>query len=103
MEMTIFYHFKKTIWDSIQEFGGLNIKSLNCSSVRRLIALVEQEPRLFDRTIEDNITFGSESRHVDMKEVIEAAKEANIHEFIMSLPDVINYLLEFLRIFKVYN
>ena len=50
------------------------------------MGLVSQEPVLFDRTIAENIQYGDNSREVDMTEVIEAAKRANIHNFISSLP-----------------
>jgi len=56
-------------------------------SVRNRIAMVGQEPVLFNRTISENITYGLEKVIEDIN-VIEAAKTANIHEFIASLPDV---------------
>uniref|UniRef100_A0A1B0DGS4 Uncharacterized protein n=1 Tax=Phlebotomus papatasi TaxID=29031 RepID=A0A1B0DGS4_PHLPP len=47
----------------------------------------DQEPVLFDRTIAENIAYGDNSRVVSMEEIIEAAKEAQIHsEFITKLP-----------------
>lgn len=45
-----------------------------------------QEPVLFDRTIKDNIAYGDNSKVVSDNEVIAAAKTANIHSFISSLP-----------------
>uniref|UniRef100_A0A1B6E6B2 ABC-type xenobiotic transporter n=1 Tax=Clastoptera arizonana TaxID=38151 RepID=A0A1B6E6B2_9HEMI len=50
------------------------------------MGIVSQEPTLFDRTIAENIAYGDNSRDVPMVEVIEAAQNANIHEFISSLP-----------------
>jgi ATP-binding cassette subfamily B (MDR/TAP) protein 1 len=47
---------------------------------------VSQEPVLFDRTIAENIAYGDNSREVPMDEIIEAAKAANIHEFVRNLP-----------------
>ena len=47
-----------------------------------------QEPVLFDRTIAENIMYGDNTRKVSMDEVVEAAKQANIHSFIASLPQV---------------
>jgi ABC-type multidrug transport system fused ATPase/permease subunit len=41
---------------------------------------------LFDRTIAENIMYGDNSREVTMEEVMEAARQANIHSFITSLP-----------------
>lgn len=55
--------------------------------IRQQIGLVEQEPCLLSYTIGDNIRYGDNSRFVTMSEVVAAAKTANIHDFIMSLPD----------------
>ena len=52
------------------------------------MGLVSQEPVLFDTTIRENIAYGDNCRDVPMNEIIEAAKSANIHEFVQSLPDV---------------
>lgn len=46
----------------------------------------EQEPVLFDRTIKENIAYGDNTRVIPDAEIIEAAKAANIHLFITSLP-----------------
>lgn len=56
------------------------------SSLRMSLGLVEQEPTVFARTIRENIAYGDNSRHVPMDEIIIAAKNANIHDFITSLP-----------------
>ncbi len=55
--------------------------------VRGSLGLVSQEPSLFDRSIADNIKYGDNGREVSMDEVIAAAKKANIHNFIISLPE----------------
>ena len=47
-----------------------------------------QEPILFDRSIGENIAYGDNSRDVPMDEIIKAARDANIHSFIETLPDV---------------
>ena len=52
------------------------------------MGLVSQEPVLFDTTIRENIAYGDNSRVVPMEQITNAAKNANIHEFIQSLPDV---------------
>lgn len=52
------------------------------------MGIVSQEPVLFDATIAENIAYGDNSRHVSMDEIVEAAKKANIHEFIANLPQV---------------
>lgn len=51
-----------------------------------MIAVVSQEPILFDATVEDNIRFGRSD--VTKSELIEAAKMASAHDFICGLPDV---------------
>lgn len=43
---------------------------------------------LFDRSIAENIAYGDNTRSVEMSEIINAARNANIHEFISSLPEV---------------
>merc|ERR1712029_640543 len=64
----------------------LNIEGLNVPHTRSQIGIVSQEPTLFDRTIAENIMYGDNERSVSMDEVVEAAKMANIHSFIASLP-----------------
>ncbi len=63
----------------------VNLKELSIASLRSHIALVEQDPLIFRMTVHDNIAFG----HPDASEeqVVVAAKAANIHGFVMSLPD----------------
>ncbi|GFO46405.1 multidrug resistance protein 1-like protein [Plakobranchus ocellatus] len=62
------------------------LKDLNIKWLRSQIGLVSQEPILFDQTIAENIAYGDNSRNVTMDEIIAAAKSANIHNFIQSLP-----------------
>ncbi|XP_063421437.1 ATP-dependent translocase ABCB1-like isoform X2 [Mytilus trossulus] len=64
-----------------------NIKDLNVPWLRSQIGIVSQEPILFDCSIRDNIAYGDNSRTPSMDEIIKAARNANIHEFISSLPD----------------
>ncbi|CAG0912522.1 unnamed protein product [Notodromas monacha] len=68
-----------------------NITDLNISSLRSKLGLVSQEPILFDRSIAENIAYGDNYRTVPMEEIIEAAKSANIHNFITSLPKASGY------------
>ena len=60
---------------------GKNIKDIRISELRSLIGNVNQEAILFNDTFYNNITFGVEN--ATMEQVIEAAKIANAHEFIM--------------------
>jgi ATP-binding cassette subfamily B (MDR/TAP) protein 1 len=52
------------------------------------MGLVQQEPVLFDLSIRDNIAYGDNSRQVTQHEIEAAARMANIHELITSLPQV---------------
>ncbi|GFO07713.1 multidrug resistance protein 3 [Plakobranchus ocellatus] len=63
-----------------------NIKDLNVQWLRSQIGLVSQEPILFDTSIAENIAYGDNFREVLMEEIIQAAKAANIHNFITALP-----------------
>ncbi|KAI9344850.1 multidrug resistance protein 1 variant [Zopfochytrium polystomum] len=65
---------------------GQDVKSLNIRQYRDVVGLVSQEPNLFDMTLEDNITFGCVEKP-SREEIESAARQANIHDFIMSLPD----------------
>ncbi|EIE84922.1 hypothetical protein G6F46_001432 [Rhizopus delemar] len=65
-----------------------NVKNYSLSNLRNHMALVGQEPVLFDMTIGENIRFGvDESIEVTQEQVEAACKAANIHKFIVSLPD----------------
>ena len=65
---------------------GRNIRELGIQWLRSQIGLVSQEPVLFDCSIRENIEYGDNSRQVTMDEVIAAARMANIHNFVDSLP-----------------
>lgn len=66
---------------------GRDLQKLPTEWVRKQIALVGQEPTLLSYSIGDNIRYGDNSRQVEFDEVVKAAQVANIHDFIMSLPD----------------
>ena len=74
-------------------FDGTDIRELNISWYRHQIGLVSQEPVLFNISIGDNIRYGANFREVSDEEVIQAARSANIHEFIQSLPQVSSCML----------
>ena len=65
--------------------GGQNVKDLNLEWLHGQIGVVSQEPVLFDTTIAENIRHGKEE--ASMEEIEEAAKKANAHDFISSLPE----------------
>jgi ABC-type multidrug transport system fused ATPase/permease subunit len=64
---------------------GVDIRRLSVVSLRSRIGLVDQDPLLFRASIFDNIAFGDPS--AGLERVIEAAKVANIHDFISNLPE----------------
>ncbi|CAL8095688.1 unnamed protein product [Calicophoron daubneyi] len=68
-------------------FDGHNLRDLDPVWIRKYISIVSQEPNLFNLSIRDNIAYGDNSREVGMDEIIEAARQANIHEFVSALPD----------------
>ncbi len=65
--------------------GGQNIKDIRLKSLRSAIGIVQQDVYLFDGTIRDNIAYGRPG--AGDKEIEDAAKKANIHDFVMGLPD----------------
>lgn len=67
------------------EYGNENVNHINTSSLRNNISYVTQETFLFTDTIANNIRVAKAD--ATMEEVIEAAKKASIHDFIMSTPD----------------
>ena len=64
--------------------GGVDIKDIPYDELLDRISIVMQDVRLFDNTIEENIRVGKKG--ATKEQVIEAAKKARIHDFIMSLP-----------------
>jgi ATP-binding cassette subfamily B protein len=64
---------------------GKNIKEISLRSLRRNIGVVHQDVYLFAGTVSDNIRYGKPE--ASQEEIIEAAKKANAHDFIMKLPD----------------
>ncbi|XP_068575440.1 bile salt export pump-like [Cebidichthys violaceus] len=60
---------------------------VNVPFLRSKIGIVSQEPILFDCSIEENIKYGDNLREISLNEVISAAKKAQLHDFVMSLPE----------------
>ena len=67
--------------------NGVPLDSLNVSWWHKQVALVSQEPVLFDMSIRENIAFGLGIDNVTQQQIEEAAKEANCHDFITEFPD----------------
>ena len=70
------------------KLDNCDLSDLNIRWLRSQIGIVSQEPVLFDVSIRDNVRYGASFREVSDEEIIEAAKAANIHEFITGLPYV---------------
>ncbi|KAM8748861.1 bile salt export pump [Acanthopagrus schlegelii] len=60
---------------------------VNVPFLRSQIGIVSQEPVLFDCSIAENIQYGVNTRSVSMEEIVEAAKKAYLHDFVMTLPN----------------
>ena len=65
---------------------GKEISGLNLNQYRSHIALVSQEPTLYQGTIKENVLLGSDQQDVSDERIVQACKDANIYDFIMSLP-----------------
>ena len=65
--------------------GGQDIRHITLESLRNSIGMVQQDVYMFGGNIAENIAYGKPDATMD--EIIEAAKKANIHDFIQSLPD----------------
>ncbi len=70
---------------------GIDIRKVTLKSLRDQIGLVTQQTILFNDTVRNNISYGSPKRSDE--EIIEAAKAANAHEFILRLPDGYNTII----------
>ncbi|KAJ5593123.1 hypothetical protein N7537_010027 [Penicillium hordei] len=70
-------------------FGDRDIRSIELASYRSALSLVAQEPKLFEGTIRENLLLGLEAPNSPTMEdqMIQACKDAEIYDFIVSLPD----------------
>ncbi|MEE8636833.1 MAG: ABC transporter ATP-binding protein [Dehalococcoidia bacterium] len=64
---------------------GIDIRDVTLESLRRNVGIVQQNTFLFSATIRDNIAYGAVN--ADMEQIVAAAKAAQLHDFIQSLPD----------------
>lgn len=61
---------------------------MNIHQLRTQICMVAQEPILFDCTIRENITYGISAReNISHEQIVHAAEQANVHNFILGLPE----------------
>ena len=73
---------------------GVAVPDLNIRWLRTQLGIVSQEPILFDDSIAENIRYGANHRDITDEEVLEAAKAANINDFIQTLPQVHTYIAD---------
>lgn len=86
---------KTTLFELLQRFydpsegkvtlGGVDVRAFDPSALRQQMALVPQQPALFSNDVMHNIRYGNP--HATDQQVIEAAKKAHAHEFIIKLPE----------------
>ena len=65
---------------------GKDISSLNINDYRGFLALVSQEPTLYQGSVRENVLLGADREDVPEDAIIQACKDANIYDFIVSLP-----------------
>jgi subfamily B ATP-binding cassette protein MsbA len=68
-------------------FDNKNIQDYIISDIRMLFGVVSQDVMLFNDTVFNNISFGKTNANIDKQQVIQAAKNANAHDFIMEMPN----------------
>lgn len=81
-------------WDTTEgsvEISNVNIRNVNTDNLRCIESYVTQETYIFQKTVAENIAIGKPNATTE--EIIEAAKKASIHDFIMLLPKGYNTLL----------
>ncbi|XP_049629486.1 bile salt export pump [Suncus etruscus] len=66
---------------------GHDSKNVNVQFLRSNIGIVSQEPVLFACSIMENIKYGDNTKEISKERVIEASKQAQLHDFVMSLPE----------------
>uniref|UniRef100_A0A0N5AVA3 ABC transporter ATP-binding protein n=1 Tax=Syphacia muris TaxID=451379 RepID=A0A0N5AVA3_9BILA len=71
-------------------FDKYDVRQLNPAYLKRVVVSVEQEPTLFSFTIRENIGYGLPEDEATEEKIEQAAKMANIHDFIVSLPQGYN-------------
>lgn len=74
----------------VVRIDNYDIRCINLNHLRQSVGLVSQEPVLFKTTIKENILYGLDKSRYSMRDVVNAARLANIDDFITSLPDGYN-------------
>ncbi len=92
---------KSTLVDLIPRFydptsgeiiiDDINVKDIKIQSLRKLMGIVTQETFLFNESVKNNIAYGLENYPIE--KIIEAAKAANAHNFILEMPDGYNTII----------
>jgi len=92
---------KSTLVDLIPRFydptsgeiiiDDINVKDIKIQSLRKLMGIVTQETFLFNESVKNNIAYGLEN--YPFEKIIEAAKAANAHNFILEMPDGYNTII----------
>ncbi|KAK0401518.1 hypothetical protein QR680_015832 [Steinernema hermaphroditum] len=77
-------------WAGQVMVDSMNLCEMNPNYVRSQMALVSQEPILFDCSIRENITYGLDPHTITEDQIAEVTRLANIHKFIGELPDGLN-------------
>jgi ATP-binding cassette, subfamily B (MDR/TAP), member 1 len=68
-------------------FDGRDVKSMPVGRYRKNLALVQQEPVLYQGSVHENVSLGVEGANPTEEEIIAACKQANIWDFVSSLPE----------------
>jgi ABC-type multidrug transport system fused ATPase/permease subunit len=67
--------------------GGTDVRKFDKTEWARAVSLVNQEPVLFAMSVAENIAYGLPNKDVSQEEIVEAAKAANAHDFVVGLPE----------------
>lgn len=92
---TTFVHLIARLWDVDEGricLGGVDLREIGTENLHHQIGMVFQDVLLFSGSVRDNIKIGKEDATLD--EIIEAAKKAEAHDFIMELPQGYETLLD---------
>ena len=70
--------------------NGMDLSALDVEQYRATLSLVSQETFLYQGSIQENIELGIKDRQISKEQLVQACRDANIHDFITSLPDGYN-------------